>query len=36
LYVSDEKKNWVNVDSSTESARLGKFNQDLFDLYRLK
>lgn len=36
LYVSDEKKNWVNVDSSTESARLGKFDQDLFDLYRLK
>lgn len=36
LYVSDEKKNWVNVDSSTESSRLGKFDQDLFDLYRLK
>ncbi len=36
LYVSDEKKNWVNVDSSSESTRLGKFDQALFDLYRLK
>ena len=36
LYLSDEKKNWVNVNSSTESNRLGKFSQDLFDLYTLK
>ena len=33
LYVSDEKKKWVSIDSSSESSRLGKFNKSLFDLY---
>jgi UDP-N-acetyl-2-amino-2-deoxyglucuronate dehydrogenase len=36
LYVSDEINNWVKADSDTESIRLGKYDQDLFELYRLK
>jgi UDP-N-acetyl-2-amino-2-deoxyglucuronate dehydrogenase len=36
LYVSDETNNWVKADSLTESIRLGKYDQDLFELYRLK
>ncbi len=36
LYVSDEINNWVKADSDTESTRLGKYDHDLFELYRLK
>jgi UDP-N-acetyl-2-amino-2-deoxyglucuronate dehydrogenase len=36
LYVSDEVNNWVKADSDIESKRLGKYDQTLFDLYRLK
>jgi UDP-N-acetyl-2-amino-2-deoxyglucuronate dehydrogenase len=36
LYVSDEINNWVKADSDIESKRLGKFDQSLFELYRLK
>ena len=36
LYLSDEVNNWVNVDSNKESSRLGRYDQSLFELYRLK
>ena len=36
LYVSDEINNWVKADSDTGSTRLGKYDQALFELYRLK
>ena len=36
LYVSDEVNNWVKADSDMESKRLGKYDQSLFELYRLK
>ena len=34
LYVSDEIKDWVVVDSGRESARLGQPNEELANIYR--
>jgi UDP-N-acetyl-2-amino-2-deoxyglucuronate dehydrogenase len=36
FYVSDERKSWVDVDSVGDSARLGRRDEALADLYRTK
>ncbi len=36
LYLSDEKKSWINVSDTEESTRLGKFDFKLQNLYKLK
>ena len=36
FYVSDETQAWVNVSTAGDSARLGRFDNELADLYRTK
>lgn len=34
FYVTDETKSWVNVSTAGDSARLGRFDNELANLYR--
>jgi predicted dehydrogenase len=36
FYRSDEVQNWVDIDSTLESARLGRVNEIVSDLYRIQ
>ena len=33
LYISDEKKKWINTRENIESKRLGKYSKNLMKLY---
>ena len=36
FYIADEKKNWVDVATSGDSTRLGRPDEKIADLYRIK
>jgi hypothetical protein len=36
FYLADENQSWINVSTAGGSARLGRLDNELADLYRTK